>query len=33
MAAKGATLKSRQGEETAHTRVSLYREWILGLVR
>jgi hypothetical protein len=27
MAAKGP-LKSRQGEETAHTRVSLYREWI-----
>lgn len=32
MAAKGATLKSRQGEETAHTRVSLYREWITSVM-
>jgi S1-C subfamily serine protease len=31
MAAKGP-LKSRQGEETAHTRISLYREWIKGIV-
>lgn len=31
MASKGP-LKSRQGEETAHTRVSLYREWIKGVV-
>lgn len=33
MAAKGATLRSRQGEETAHTRVSLYREWIRGVMQ
>jgi S1-C subfamily serine protease len=32
MASKGSTLKSRQGEETAHTRVSLYREWITGVM-
>lgn len=31
MAAKGP-LKSKAGEETAHTRVSLYREWILGVM-
>lgn len=28
MAAKGKKLKSRSGEETAHTRVSLYAEWV-----
>lgn len=33
MARKGTTLRSRQGEETAHTRVSLYREWIEGVMR
>lgn len=32
MASKGP-LKSRAGEETAHTRVSLYREWIEGVIR
>jgi len=32
MASKGP-LKSRQGEETAHTRVSLYREWIMGVIK
>lgn len=32
MATKGP-LRSRQGEETAHTRVSLYREWILDVMR
>jgi S1-C subfamily serine protease len=32
MAPKGSTLRSRQGEETAHTRVSLYREWITGVM-
>lgn len=31
MASKGP-LKSRQGEETAHTRVSLYREWIASVM-
>jgi S1-C subfamily serine protease len=33
MARKGTTLRSRQGEETAHTRVSLYREWIRDVMR
>lgn len=32
MATKGVSLKSRQGEETAHTRVSLYREWIASVM-
>lgn len=31
MASKGP-LKSKAGEETAHTRVSLYRDWILGVM-
>jgi hypothetical protein len=31
MAAKGP-LKSREGEETAHTRVSLYRDWIAAVM-
>jgi hypothetical protein len=31
MAPKGP-LKSRAGEETAHTRVSLYRDWIRGVI-
>ena len=31
MAPKGP-LKSKAGEETAHTRVSLYREWITGVI-
>lgn len=29
---KGVVLRSREGEESGHTRVSLYREWIEGVM-